>query len=61
MVISEKERADLINALDVLIGAYGRNSDMENRLRDDYAPDRLRGRRARALIHKLTPGQWEVQ
>ena len=47
MVISEKERADLINALDVLIGAYGRNSDMENRLRDDYAPDRRRPARKR--------------
>jgi hypothetical protein len=60
MALSSNDRIDLINALDVLIGAYGHNSEAENRLRKDYTADRPRGRRARALLERIARGALEV-
>jgi len=60
MPLSSDDRIDLINALDVLIGAYGRNTEAENRLRNDYTADRHRGRRARALLERISRSSLEV-
>lgn len=51
MKLSSSELSDLINALDVLIGAYCEEEQM--RLQKAYRRGKPDGDRARKLIHRL--------